>query len=367
MEYVEGPDLGKLMSAAKAKATRIPPWVAAYIVAEAGKGLHYAHERKEGGTPLDIVHRDVSPQNILLSYEGAVKIADFGIASANLFRDEAGVLKGKFGYMSPEQARGEKVDRRSDIYALGVVFHELLTARPLHGSLTGDSLLEAVRAGVVEPPSTFARDVPPELEALVMRALAKSPEDRFQTARDMSAAIARALFQKQELVDAAAVEATIAQLMTREESSTGLSQPPSAAGDSMALGAMGATVFPPVPTAPPPPAPSDKKSDEGKDKKAGPRLAREVRHVAVVTLKLHGFATLERWVGQAGVASRGRQDPRDARRHRLQARRALDLGGQRHRARARRSDGQPRARRGRRRVARARRARGARRRVRRSR
>src|SRR5260221_630068 len=292
MEYVEGPDLGKLMSAAKAKATRIPPWVGAYMISEAGKGLHYAHERKDGGSPLEIVHRDVSPQNILLSYEGAVKIADFGIAKANLFRDEGGVIKGKYGYMSPEQARGERVDRRSDIYALGVIMHELLTTRPLHGNLTGEGLLEAVRAGVVEPPSTFARDVPPELETLVMRALAKSPEDRFQSACDMSAAISRALFQKQEFVDAAAVEATITQLMTREESSNSLSQPPSAAGDSMALGAMGSTVFPPLPTAPPPP--SDKKSDEGKDKKAGPRLAREVRHVAVVSLKLHGFATLER-------------------------------------------------------------------------
>ena len=304
MEFVEGPDLGKLMSAAKAKATRIPPWVAAHVTSEAGKGLHYAHERKEGGTPLDIVHRDVSPQNVLLSYEGAVKIADFGIATANLFRDEAGVIKGKFGYMSPEQARGEKVDRRSDIYALGVILHELLTGRPLHGNLTGDSLLEAVRAGVVEPPSTFAREVPPELETLVMRALAKSPEDRFQSARDMSAAISRALFQKQEFLDASAVEATIAQLTTRDETSPGTSQPPSAAGDSMALGAMGSTAFPHLPTVPPPPShPHEQTGADGPiGKKQLPRLAREVRHVAVVTLRLHGFSTLERWVGQAGVA-----------------------------------------------------------------
>jgi serine/threonine protein kinase len=104
--------------------------VAAFIIAEAAKGLHYAHERKdEGGAPLAIVHRDVSPQNILVSFDGVVKIADFGIASANLFREEPGVLKGKFGYMSPEQARGERVDRRSDIYALGVVLYELLTLR----------------------------------------------------------------------------------------------------------------------------------------------------------------------------------------------------------------------------------------------
>src|SRR4051812_114924 len=255
MEYVEGPDLGKLMSAAKAKATRIPPWVGAYLVSEVGKGIHYAHERKEGGAPLDIVHRDVSPQNVLLSYEGAVKIADFGIARANLFRnEEVGVIKGKFGYMSPEQARGEKVDRRSDIYALGVVLHELLTGRPLHGSLTGDDLLEAVRAGVVEPPSTFARDVPPELEVLVMRALAKTPQARFQSARDMSAAISRALFQKQEFVDAAAVEQTISQLTSREETSPGLSQPPSQADDSVALSAMRApSMALPRLSVPPPP------------------------------------------------------------------------------------------------------------------
>src|SRR5438552_18092595 len=106
MEYVEGPDLGRLMSSAKQKEAKVPPLVAAFIMSEAAKGLHYAHERKdESGTPLAIVHRDVSPQNILLSFEGVVKIADFGIASANLFREEPGVLKGKFGYMSPEQAR----------------------------------------------------------------------------------------------------------------------------------------------------------------------------------------------------------------------------------------------------------------------
>ncbi|HMR80703.1 MAG TPA: serine/threonine-protein kinase, partial [Polyangiaceae bacterium] len=198
MEYVEGPDLRKVMRAAAHARTRVPPWIAAYIAAEVAKGLHYAHERRnEGGEPLDIVHRDVSPQNVLLSFEGAVKIADFGIASANLFREEPGVLKGKTAYMSPEQARGEKVDRRSDIYSLGVVFHELLTGRPLHGAADGNELLEAVRAGAVEPPSTFAREIPPELEVIVMRALSKLPDERFATAREFAAAITRALFSKQ--------------------------------------------------------------------------------------------------------------------------------------------------------------------------
>src|SRR5690606_31303432 len=135
MEYVDGPDLRALSRAANNQGKKISPHVAAYIVGEVAKGLHYAHERKdERGEPLDIVHRDVSPQNVILSYDGAVKVADFGIASANLFREESGVLKGKTGYMSPEQARAEKVDRRTDIYSMGVVLHELLTGRPLHRS-----------------------------------------------------------------------------------------------------------------------------------------------------------------------------------------------------------------------------------------
>src|SRR3984957_16639116 len=202
MEYVEGCDLGRLMNAARSKDAHIPPWVGAWIVAEAAKGLHYAHEKRdEAGQPLDIVHRDVSPQNILLSYEGAVKIADFGIASARLFAEEQGVLKGKFGYMSPEQARGESVDRRNDLYALGVILWEILAGRPLHGGLGGEALLDIVRSGVVEPPSTYVREIPDELEAIVMKALSPNRDERFQSARELHLAIARALLAKQELVD----------------------------------------------------------------------------------------------------------------------------------------------------------------------
>src|SRR5690606_26701526 len=165
----------------------------AFVIGEVAKGLHYAHVRKdERGAPLEIVHRDVSPQNILLSFEGSVKIADFGIATANVFREEPGVLMGKTSFMSPEQARAERVDRRTDIYSLGVVFHELLTGRPLHGAAEGQELLEVVRSGHVEPPSTFARGVPSELEAIVMRSLSREPADRFQSARDMAGAITRA-------------------------------------------------------------------------------------------------------------------------------------------------------------------------------
>lgn len=217
MEYVEGCDLGRLMSTAKQKGTRIPPWVGAWVIAEAAKGLHYAHEKKdEAGQRLEIVHRDVSPQNILLSFEGAVKIADFGIASAKMFVEEAGVLKGKFGYMAPEQARGEKVDRRSDLYALGVIFWEILTGRPIHGGLGGEALLDIVRSGNFEPPSTYVPELAPEIETIVMKALAPVADDRYPSGRELAAAIGRALLAKQELIDASALETTIASLVSRD-------------------------------------------------------------------------------------------------------------------------------------------------------
>ncbi|MEI9953965.1 MAG: protein kinase [Pseudomonadota bacterium] len=301
MEYVEGPDLRKLMRSAQAKGQRIPPYVAAYIIAEVAKGLHYAHERKdEAGKPIDIVHRDVSPQNILMSFDGAVKIADFGIASANLFREEPGVLKGKTAYMSPEQARAERVSRRTDIYSLGVVFHELLTARPLHGAAEGQELLEAVRAGVVEPPSTYVRELPAELEEVVMRALAKNPDQRFQTARDMAAAVSRALFQKQQFVDSHVLENVLSELATREHTSPGLEVGSNLASD----GQQGSeplddlsSVAHVVGTAS---GANDQSTGPGRAQRGS--VGREVRHVAVVTLRLHGFEQLATSLGRPAAA-----------------------------------------------------------------
>lgn len=303
MEYVEGPDLRRLQRGAQAKKTRIPPYVSAYIVAEVAKGLHYAHERRdEGGKPLEIVHRDVSPQNILLSFDGAVKIADFGIASASLFRDEPGVLKGKTGYMSPEQARAEKVDRRTDVYSLGVVFHELLTGRPLHGAAEGAELLQTVQGGQVEPPSLYSEGVPADLESVVMRALSRDREERFQTARDLATAITRVLFQKQEPVDAHVLEGVVVELVGREHTSPGAALPGEVDGRAESehgrsgAGSEGGAV-----------------SDAGTgphDKETGPggpvrplqeRAGREVRHVAIVRLRLVGFAKLEGTMGAAAA------------------------------------------------------------------
>jgi serine/threonine protein kinase/tetratricopeptide (TPR) repeat protein len=320
MEYVEGPDLGRLMSSAKQKGTRIPPWVSAWVIAEAAKGLHYAHEKKdEGGGPLEIVHRDVSPQNLLLSFEGGVKIADFGIASAKMFVEEQGVLKGKFGYMSPEQARGEKVDRRSDLYALGVILWEALTGKSLHGGLGGEALLDIVRSGQVEPPSTYVADIPPELEAITLRALSAKREDRYPTGRDMAAAIGRALLQRQELVDASTLESTIAHLFVRENTHPGLSDLPprpspeqeqasasrepenrTQAAAPMALsGLEGGPASVQAPALPAVPLEPDEAEGRHLTPVGSRRVLqpaegpREVRHVAVITLRLHGIDTYE--------------------------------------------------------------------------
>jgi serine/threonine protein kinase/tetratricopeptide (TPR) repeat protein len=303
MEYVEGPDLRRLMRAAQAKGQRIPPFVAAYVIAEVAKGLHYAHERKdEAGKPIDIVHRDVSPQNILLSFDGGVKIADFGIASANLFREEPGVLKGKTAYMSPEQARGERVTRTTDIYSLGVVFHEILTGRPLHGAAEGQDLLEAVRAGRIEPPSTYLRELPSELEAIVMKALARAPEDRFQTAREVAGAVSRALLQRQELVDSHVLETVLGELVQREHVLVDRAAASESAAEShygLDAAERGSSVA------------GGTRDVAEQDEQTGPggpraglreRAGREVRHVAVATLRLHGLDALEQAVGAAQAA-----------------------------------------------------------------
>ncbi|MBW2457580.1 MAG: protein kinase, partial [Deltaproteobacteria bacterium] len=286
MEYVEGVDLGKLKRAARKTKKTLPFWVSAFIAGEVAKGLHYAHERKdEVGLPLDIVHRDVSPQNVLISLGGIVKIADFGIATANLFREEAGVLKGKFSYMSPEQARAEKVDRRSDIYALGVVLYELLAGQSPYGSLKEEALAEAVRYGTLKPPSTVVEDVPRKLDEITMKALARRAEDRYKTARELAAAIARALLEARQLVDNTSVEEMMAGLLALEEeledgeepqrTLAAVRKPRTAASESSILGT----------------------AQQSRSK----RMVREVRHVAVIKLRLEGLEALQEVQSEAAV------------------------------------------------------------------
>jgi serine/threonine protein kinase len=191
MELVQGKSLSAVLRRAHEGECRLDARLAAFIVAQAAAGLHHAHNLTDPlGNPLGLVHRDVSPQNILISFEGSVKVIDFGIARAlgRITETQTGGMKGKFGYMSPEQARGEDVDLRTDIFALGVVLWESITGKRL---FQRENDLATMRALVYEPiprPSSVA-DVPPELEAIVMRALARNPKLRFGNARDLAGAL----------------------------------------------------------------------------------------------------------------------------------------------------------------------------------
>ncbi|MFK7984725.1 MAG: serine/threonine-protein kinase PknK [Sandaracinaceae bacterium] len=220
MEFLDGLDLGRLISAARRSEGRLPPELCAYIVSEVAKGLDYAHNRKdESGVPMDIVHRDVSPQNVLISYDGIVKVADFGIARARLVSEETGVIKGKFSYMSPEQARGVRVDRRSDVYSLGVLLAELLMNRSMYPGQQGMQVLEQVRDGKRTLPRRVDPSIPPELDEVVRRATAFDREERYQTARSLAGALSRWLHQQDELLDAMDLENFVSEIAPREVTS----------------------------------------------------------------------------------------------------------------------------------------------------
>lgn len=197
MEYVEGKDVKLILRKLAERRKLLPREFAAYIAMEAAKGLDYAHKHTtRQGQPLSIVHRDVSPSNLLVSYGGDIKVADFGIVkAANCAEDtDAGMLKGKFEYMSPEQASGKDLDRRSDIFSLGIILHEMLTGRRLFKSDDELKTLARIKSGDVDPPSTLNGSVPARLDEIVMRALAKEPGDRYQDARELHADLLEFLY-----------------------------------------------------------------------------------------------------------------------------------------------------------------------------
>jgi serine/threonine-protein kinase len=192
MEYLHGEPLREVMRRAEEQRQRIPPELAARICADAAEGLHAAHElRGKNGQLLGLVHRDVTPHNLFVTYDGYTKVVDFGIAKVadRLSSTRAGTLKGKLAYMSPEQVRGAEVDRTTDIFALGVVLWEVTTNQRLFRMDTDLDTLEKVQACVVPPPSTIIPGYPLELEACLMKALAKRKQDRYATAREFSRAL----------------------------------------------------------------------------------------------------------------------------------------------------------------------------------
>ncbi len=188
MEYVDGRDLRAIQQAGREMSTPIPVPLAVYVASKVASALDYAHRRRDAeGHELNIVHRDVSPQNILISYEGDIKLCDFGIAKAasKASKTQSGALKGKIQYMSPEQAWGKPIDRRSDLFSLGVVLHELLTGERLFVGDTDINILEKVRVADVPPPSRGNPEVPHNLDAVVLKALAREPDDRYSNASDL--------------------------------------------------------------------------------------------------------------------------------------------------------------------------------------
>ncbi|HEY5944743.1 MAG TPA: protein kinase [Kofleriaceae bacterium] len=188
MEYIHGEDLRTVLSAMAKTRTHMPLGFVCSIVAAAASGLHYAHERRDAkGKPLNIVHRDVSPSNILIGYDGSVKIVDFGIAKATLRQTEtlAGSLKGKCSYMSPEQCKSDPIDRRSDVYGLGVLLYELATTSRLFKGDNEYLVMDAIVNGRIAMPQVRRPDLPNDLSTIIMRALATDPNRRYQTAEEL--------------------------------------------------------------------------------------------------------------------------------------------------------------------------------------
>ncbi len=206
MEFVDGCNLKSLIERQKQKGRRIEIAHSIYVMMEACKALNYAHflEHPETNAPLGIVHRDISPPNILLSKNGEIKLVDFGLAKANtqIESTDQGVVKGKFSYLSPEAASGLEVDHRADIFAIGIILWELFTGRRLFYGDTDYQTVELVRQARVPSIAALNPEIEPELEAIVRKALAKDVNDRYQSAADLGEALAQYLFSRRMKVTA---------------------------------------------------------------------------------------------------------------------------------------------------------------------
>lgn len=218
LEYVEGRDLKSLVRQANTRKRHLPPAVAAFMTQKICAGLHHAHVAIDdaSGMSLGIVHRDVSPHNVLVSWSGEVKVADFGIAKLQTRsrNTQTGMIKGKLAYMSPEQSLGDpNLDARSDVFAAGIVLYELLTGRRPFDGESDLEILRNIREKHPPPPSALAPGVPPELDAIVAKAMAKAREDRHPDAASMARALG-AYLQRTGSADGRVVdESNVAELM----------------------------------------------------------------------------------------------------------------------------------------------------------
>ena len=203
MEFVDGANLKKIMESLHQRGQRMRLVDAAHICSEACRGLSYAHElADESGKPLGIVHRDISPPNIMVTKRGEVKVADFGLAKAGtqVVTTDPGVVKGKFSYLSPEAAQGLEVDARADVFSLGIVLWEMLAGRRLFYGQTDYATVKLIQNANIPRLAPLNREVDEEFEEIVLKALTREPERRFQTAREFGDALAGYLFTRQRKV-----------------------------------------------------------------------------------------------------------------------------------------------------------------------
>jgi serine/threonine-protein kinase len=198
MEFVDGANLKAIAESLKKQGKEFPVQCAAFIALEICKGLAYAHELSDpgSGAQLHIVHRDMSPPNVLVTKFGEIKIVDFGLAKANsqLEKSEPGIIKGKFSYLSPEAAMGGEVDLRTDIFAVGIILWELLTGQRLFLGETDFQTVKKVQQANVPLVSTINKKVPPELDRILTKTLARDPAARYQTARDLGQDLSKFMF-----------------------------------------------------------------------------------------------------------------------------------------------------------------------------
>jgi serine/threonine protein kinase len=200
MEYVHGRDLRTIMKRARNKGLRMPLDLSLRVVSQVCSALEYAHRKKDArGRPMEIVHRDVSPQNILITFEGNVKLADFGIAKAatRVSSTDQGALRGKLLYMSPEQAWGRPIDNRSDVFSLGIVLYEMVTEqKPFLAAGSEMTILELVRKCLITSPREVNPRVPEALDRVIMKALARNSDERYQDAGQMQRGIEKILRER---------------------------------------------------------------------------------------------------------------------------------------------------------------------------
>jgi serine/threonine protein kinase len=226
MEYLPGEDLRSILRRLVRTKQRMPLHLAVGIVMQLCAGLHCAHQLTDtSGRPLNLVHRDINPANVIITYGGETKVIDFGVAKTNTTATVTGTIKGKIAYMPPEQVLARGVDQRSDIFSAGVVLWELLTGRRLFGRESDAATLYAIMNDPIPLPSRYRPDVPRELDAIVMRALSRTPADRFTTADEMAAAL-EGFMTSQPKFDARALAAMIEGLFgtARAEAKRAISQ-----------------------------------------------------------------------------------------------------------------------------------------------